>query len=389
MKKRIVCLFLSICLVLTLAPAIAAAEVPTQAQVYERIIALQEDYPEGSYWGDDTTYECENNSYSSGGSGCVGFAYMVSENVFGTELPFRKITENISIENIRVGDILRNANDNHSVVVLEIHEEEGFILLVEGNYKDSVHWYREMSAEDVAASSYMLTRYPADYEDPTKPSEEPDATAPSEDPDTTDPSEDPDTTDPSDPPAEDDEPSFPDIDGHWAEDEIEFCIDLDLMNGMGNGMFEPEGTATRAQLVTILWRMCQEPEYTEESPFTDLTANWYHDAVCWAAEVGIVEGMTPTEFDPNREITREQLVTILYRFLTLYRGIKADEGADLSGFPDYNDVSNFSKEAVEWAYAEGIINGVSGLATEPLLLPRGNATRAQMAAILVRFIGME
>lgn len=378
MTKRFACLFLSICLVFALIPAANAAQVPTQAQVYARILALEEDYPDGSFWGDDTTYKCVNTSYSAGGKGCVGFAYLVSEAAFGTELDLRKVTGDISIKTVRVGDILRNATNSHSVVVLEILDDS--ITVLEGNNRDCVRWGRTVTAEEVASSSYMLTRYPKDYVEPTEPSD------PSGEPEATEPSEEPEATEP---PAVDDGPSFPDIDDHWAEDEIELCIGLDLMKGMDTGLFAPEGTATRAQLVTILWRFSGEPEYTGENPFKDLTDDWYYDAVCWAAEEGIVTGMTPTTFDPDQKITREQLATILYRYHTLHLDQTAGEGADLSQFPDCDSVSDYAKEALAWACSEGIVNGVEGLAVEPVLLPLGSATRAQMAAMLVRYIAME
>ena len=177
------------------------------------------------------------------------------------------------------------------------------------------------------------------------------------------------------------ENSYTDVsEKEWYFDAVQYASQNGLMNGVGNGKFDPEGSMTRAMLVTVLWRYEGEPAEGENT-FTDVpNGTWYTDAVAWAAEKGIVGGVGNGNFDPNGSITREQMATILFRYAQ-NKGIETSKRGELSGFADSGNVSSWAKDAVQWTVAEGIINGSDGK-----LLPQGNATRAQVSAILMRFL---
>ena len=173
---------------------------------------------------------------------------------------------------------------------------------------------------------------------------------------------------------------FVDIDYNaWYPKSVDFVVGNGLMNGVSDVYFKPNDPMTRAMLVTVLWRYEDSPE-AKPSSFTDLTADWYKDAVAWAAENGIVNGVGDNKFDPNGNITREQMATILCRYAEK-KGLDVSRRDDLKGFPDAGSVSAYARDAIAWTVAEGIINGNGGR-----LDPQGNATRAQVATILMRFI---
>ena len=168
--------------------------------------------------------------------------------------------------------------------------------------------------------------------------------------------------------------------GDWFYDAVRYAYENGLMDGVGEGQFAPNSETTRAQLVTILHRLAGEPEPGGDSGFSDVAAGtWYTDAVAWAAENGIVNGTTDTTFAPGEDITREQLVTVLYRYAES-KGYDVSASADLSGYPDAGQVQDYAQPAMAWAVAEGIVEGVDGT-----LNPAGNASRAQIATILMRF----
>ena len=176
---------------------------------------------------------------------------------------------------------------------------------------------------------------------------------------------------------------FPDlVTSEWYHDGVHFCIEEGLMNGMDTGDFQPGGNTTRAQLVTILYREAGSPDVSSVTePFSDVAeADWFYKAVVWAYNNGVVNGTSDTTFSPNDNVTREQVATILYR----YSGSPVGTG-DLSVFPDVNTVSSYAVPALTWAVGEGLINGVAkdGVST---LDPTGNATRAQIATILMRYL---
>lgn len=178
---------------------------------------------------------------------------------------------------------------------------------------------------------------------------------------------------------------FTDVADDWSYEGIDYCYQNGLMNGTGGTVFSPNDFCTRAMVVTVLYRMDgYEDTYGMECPFTDLTQDWYHAAVTWAANAGIVNGTGPNTFAPNDNITREQLATILYRYAE-YKLYDCHDSASLAGFSDTAEVSSFAVEAMQWAVAKGLITGVKNFDGSLSLDPKGNATRAQIAAILFRF----
>ena len=177
-----------------------------------------------------------------------------------------------------------------------------------------------------------------------------------------------------------DEPFVDVAEGDWFYDAVVYAYQNELMDGVGGNRFAPNSETTRAQLVTILYRLEGQPAVSGDLPFTDVeTGTWYTNAVLWAAQNGIVNGVTDTTFAPGDEITRQQLVTILYRYAEA-KGYDVSASADLSGYPDAGQVQDYAQPAMAWAVAEGIVEGMDGN-----LNPAGNASRAQIATILMRF----
>ena len=170
---------------------------------------------------------------------------------------------------------------------------------------------------------------------------------------------------------------YTDVDGHWARAEICEATEQGWMNGMSTTTFEPEGTMTRAMLVTILYRASGE-KAEGKSSFVDVEKNiWYADAVAWAQQENIVNGVGGNRFAPDAPITREEFATILWR----YAGEK--DGAALpETFVDRASVSDWAQAAMNWAVAAGVINGTDGSRLDP----QGTATRAQAAAMLCRYL---
>ena len=171
---------------------------------------------------------------------------------------------------------------------------------------------------------------------------------------------------------------FTDLDPNgWYHDGINYMIENGMMNGVGNGMFEPNGSVTRAMLVTILYRQAGSPKVTGDNPFEDVAAGkYYTDAVIWAFQNGIVNGTTPTTFEPEEPVTREQIATILYR-----REGAPEVKQDLSAFVDTDQVSSYAHAAMQWAVAEGVIKGDGNR-----LNAKGDATRAEIATMLMRYL---
>ena len=174
---------------------------------------------------------------------------------------------------------------------------------------------------------------------------------------------------------------FPDVDENdWFYDEVVYVYENGLMNGVENNQFAPNTATNRAMLATILYRLAGEPAVSGDLPFTDVeSGTWYTDAVLWAAQNGIVNGLGENTFAPMNTLTREQLVTMLYRYAEA-EGYDVSAAADLSGYPDAGKVQTYAQEAMSWAVAEGIVEGMDGN-----LNPAGHATRAQIATILMRF----
>lgn len=173
--------------------------------------------------------------------------------------------------------------------------------------------------------------------------------------------------------------------GAWYQSAVEYVVDAGLMNGMETTLFAPEATMTRAQLVTVLYRMEGSPAPQADGGFTDVAEDaWFANAVNWAAEEGIVNGIGDNRFDPNAPITRAQLATILLRF-DQRQNSSEPELASLERFADGAATPAWAKTAVQWAVHEGLINGVSKNNAVYVDFD-GRATRAQVATILMRYI---
>ena len=180
--------------------------------------------------------------------------------------------------------------------------------------------------------------------------------------------------------------NFTDVEENgWYHTGVDFMVKNGFMNGVADDAFDVDGNLTRAQLVTILYRIAGEPESTATNPFADVAdGQWYTNAVIWAAENGIVKGVNTTTFAPNDQITREQIATILFRYA------KAEKVEDkLAGFPDAEKVSDYAADAMAWAVEQGLINGISESDGKTYLAPQETATRAQIAVILMRYLTAE
>ena len=194
---------------------------------------------------------------------------------------------------------------------------------------------------------------------------------------------------PSDEPDGESDSAFTDTIGHWAESYINEAAGLGLINGMDVGIYAPDSTMTRAQFVTILWRSKGSPEPNGTSMFTDLGAgsDWFSDAVAWAEENQVVDGVDVGKFDPNGQVTREQIATILFRM----SGDEAGNGqqyADIyeQAFTDSASVGSWAKEAVWWAVYHEIWCGANSTDVGTVLAPTQPANRAQIAVMIVRYL---
>jgi len=181
---------------------------------------------------------------------------------------------------------------------------------------------------------------------------------------------------------------FADVDdapNNWYKDAVHYVVAYGLMNGTnstaGAETFEPQTTTTRSMVVTILYRLEGEPE-TATSNFSDVASGqWYTNGVNWAAANGIVKGYGDNNFGPNDIVTREQLATILYRYVQFKKWGSASKTTDLTSYTDAGDINSWAQEAMKWSNAAGIITGT----TSNTLTPAGQATRAELATMLMRF----
>ena len=170
--------------------------------------------------------------------------------------------------------------------------------------------------------------------------------------------------------------------GDWFYEAVQYVYDKGMMTGVSADRFAPASTTTRGMIVTILYRLENEPAVSGDLPFTDVERGaWYANAVAWAAANDIVNGTSATTFAPNSPITREQMATMLYRFAQ-YKGMDAVTLQEhLTGYPDGDQVSDYAIPAMNWAVGQGLIAGMEN----GTLVPQGSATRAQVATILMRF----
>ena len=167
----------------------------------------------------------------------------------------------------------------------------------------------------------------------------------------------------------------------WYADAVQYVYENGMMSGTSETTFSPNLTTTRGMIVTILYRLENEPTVTDTTAFTDVAADQYYaNAVAWAAQNGIVSGIDATTFAPNNAITREQMAAILYRYAQ-FKGYDVSAKADLSVYTDAASVGAYATDAMAWANGAGLITGTSATT----LTPAGQATRAQVATILMRF----
>ena len=177
---------------------------------------------------------------------------------------------------------------------------------------------------------------------------------------------------------------FSDLDpAAWYHDGIHAVLEGGIMNGYEDGTFRPDSSASRAMIVTMLWRMERQPQVRYDLRFADVPDGaWYTEAVRWAVSAGIVSGYDASSFGPNDGVTREQLAAILYRYAASRGEVSlSGEGDPLDRFGDAGQISPWALDAMRWAVGRGLINGTGG----GKLSPRDHASRAQVAAVLARF----
>lgn len=174
---------------------------------------------------------------------------------------------------------------------------------------------------------------------------------------------------------------------NWAHEGIDYCVRHGLMSGFDATTFSPDTVSTRAQIVMILYNLSGDTtDYSKYYvPFTDVRpGTWYYNAVAWGYDKDIVSGMTPTTFAPDGLITREQMAVLLYGYTEKYAPAYLGGAASLNGFPDAASVSNWAYAAMSWAVGNGLISGIASNGAD-YLAPSGGATRAQIAAIMMRY----
>ncbi len=186
---------------------------------------------------------------------------------------------------------------------------------------------------------------------------------------------------PKDDPNEEEPNGFADVkESSWYYQPVTEAVESGLLRGMSERYFMPDEPMTRAMLATVLYRMAGEPEVTSKTPFTDVpSGQWYSAAIAWAYENGVVNGLSETQFGLDKNVTREQLVTMLRRYAEK-ANVDLTKRDDLSAFSDTSRISQYACEALQWAVAMQIMGGDGDR-----LMPQGNATRAQCAKMLVNF----
>ncbi len=173
----------------------------------------------------------------------------------------------------------------------------------------------------------------------------------------------------------------------WYHDGVHYCIENGLMNGLPENLFDPAGATTRAQIVTILWRMEGQPLVAVAEGFNDVSdSDWYNNAVRWASANGIAEGYGDGIFAPNDVVTREQMVTILWRY-AMYKGFDVSVGVETNilSYGDAFDIAHYAIPAMQWACGAGLVTGIADENGGMILDPQGATTRAQIATVLMRF----
>lgn len=178
--------------------------------------------------------------------------------------------------------------------------------------------------------------------------------------------------------------NFTDVkESDWFYATVKYVSENGIFNGMTDTTFVPSSPLTRAMLVTVLYRTAGSPRIESDSKFSDVEiTDWYGAAVIWASENGIVNGISETEFAPNNNITREQIATIVYRYAKSKGYDVALSGMAVREYEDYETISSWAKEAMQWAVNTKLITGKTSTTVNPL----DNATRAEAATIIMRFI---
>lgn len=172
----------------------------------------------------------------------------------------------------------------------------------------------------------------------------------------------------------------------WAHEGIDYVVSQGMFQGVGSGQFNPEGMMTRAMLVTVLWRNEGSLSVTEPMPFTDVPANaWYAKAVLWAYSVGIMKGVGDGLFAPDAYLTREEIVTVMYRY-AYFKGANVFDSTSLRGYADASSVSSWAESAMQWAVVNQIIKGSPNDQGKLCLFPGNVSNRAQVAALLMRLV---
>lgn len=180
--------------------------------------------------------------------------------------------------------------------------------------------------------------------------------------------------------------AFTDVSGHWAESYINQAYQRQLVKGY-NGLYRPDDGMTRAEMVTILWRAMGEPKPTKTASFTDLTQEWYKDAVAWAEEQSVVNGIAAGKFDPDGNVTREQLATILHRLSGGASGMEILFTSSYDAFfKDSGKISAYAKSAVYWCYFNSIYCGEASVDVGETLAPNADATRGQIAVMICCYL---
>lgn len=334
-------LVLALCLAAVVTPAGAATTAPTQQQAYERMIALKSEYPEGKRWTNDNFYAWNGGVYS-GGYGCAGFAFILSDAAFG-DLPAR-VLEEFTYTDVKVGDILRINHDTHSVIVLEVQSDR--VVVAEGNYNSSIHWGRTLTKAKVEEADYIMTRYPKTAQpepeqpaEPEKPVEQP----------------------PETPAA----PTFSDVPaGEYFTLPVAWAVSQGITNGRGVDTFAPYATCNNQEIIVMLWRAAGSPVETTQAP---VAADYFAaPAVSWAYAQGIIDG----SFQCYAACTRATAVTWIWRA----------KGAPAGGTASFGDVPAEYAAPVAWAVQKGVTYGTD----VDTFSPNDICSRAQIVTFLYR-----
>ena len=310
--KRLLALLLSLCMVLSLMPTVWAEEAPSLAAEDEVVIY---------YTNDVHTYIDKDLSYDNIAS-----------------LKDETAKEAAGVLLVDAGDHLQGTaygSMDKGATIIELMNAAGYDLATLGNHEFDYDMDGAMAAIEAADYPYISANFynEGEYVNP-----------------------------------------FKDVGDNWFASYVLHLAQRGIIKGQDATTFAPNSEVTRAEFVTMLYRVYGEPDVTGlQTDFTDLTKDWYKAAVIWAANEGIVKGMTPTKFDPAGKITREQMVTMLYRAAG-----EPDVSGNLNGFEDKNDVHNWAWIAMVWAVKNGVVEGV----TTTSLQPTGEATRAQATKIM-------